>query len=150
MILKDLDGFLNFTPKFNAVGCYLMWRNKVLILRRNVGKPYGGLWCVPGGKMEQGESIIQAGRRELVEETSIVLPENCRISCLMPELVRYADYDFMYFMLKVELPDCWVFPTIKLNPTEHVVATWLPVDEVIATFSLVPDEIECLGKVFQL
>lgn len=48
---------------FDAVG-------RVLLIRR--GRPPGqGLWSVPGGKVEWGEAVADACRREVREETGI-------------------------------------------------------------------------------
>jgi 8-oxo-dGTP diphosphatase len=44
---------------------------KILITRRPDGKPHGGLWEFPGGKLHDGESPQEALRRELVEELAL-------------------------------------------------------------------------------
>ena len=40
---------------------------KVLLTRR----ADNGLWCVPGGAMESGESVVEACEREVLEETGL-------------------------------------------------------------------------------
>jgi 8-oxo-dGTP diphosphatase len=45
-------------------------QNKVLLVRRRRA-PSAGLWSLPGGKIEGGESPGEAARRELREETGI-------------------------------------------------------------------------------
>lgn len=44
-------------------------RDKVLLTRRSDN----GLWCLPGGRMEPGESIEECCRREVFEETGLVV-----------------------------------------------------------------------------
>lgn len=43
---------------------------RVLLVRR-ANPPDAGLWGFPGGKVEPGETILQAAARELLEETGI-------------------------------------------------------------------------------
>jgi 8-oxo-dGTP diphosphatase len=65
-----------------------VWRgDDVLLVQR--GSALGrGLWSLPGGKLEAGETLLEAAKRELLEET-----------CVMAELSHFVD-DFV-----VALPD---------------------------------------------
>lgn len=44
---------------------------EVLLVRR-ANPPQAGLWGFPGGKVEWGEDLAAAARRELLEETGVV------------------------------------------------------------------------------
>ncbi|MFJ5068288.1 NUDIX domain-containing protein [Kitasatospora sp. NPDC088556] len=46
-------------------------RGELLLVRRAPSTLLGGLWELPGGGVEDGESVLDAGRRELREETGI-------------------------------------------------------------------------------
>jgi 8-oxo-dGTP diphosphatase len=46
-------------------------QDRVLITQRPADKPHGGLWELPGGKLDGGESPRQALQRELREELDI-------------------------------------------------------------------------------
>lgn len=44
----------------------------VLLLKRGPNGSYPGMWCLPGGHIESGESPEDAAARELLEETGLV------------------------------------------------------------------------------
>jgi 8-oxo-dGTP diphosphatase len=57
-----------------AVGILIRKSDDALLLStRPDGKPYAGYWEFPGGKVEAGESIEEALRRELHEELGITI-----------------------------------------------------------------------------
>jgi 8-oxo-dGTP diphosphatase len=45
--------------------------DRVLLCKRPAHKRHGGLWEFPGGKLEEGESLLRAAQRELVEELGL-------------------------------------------------------------------------------
>ncbi len=51
------------------VGCIAEWEDKVLLCRRAINPRYG-LWTVPAGFMENGETLQQGAARETLEEAS--------------------------------------------------------------------------------
>jgi len=56
-----------------AVGVLIDPEGRFLLTSRPVGKAYAGYWEFPGGKVEPGESIEQALRRELQEEIGVTI-----------------------------------------------------------------------------
>ena len=55
-----------------AVGGVVFHENRVLLVKRNKA-PAKGQWAIPGGRVEPGETMVQAVQRELLEETGIVV-----------------------------------------------------------------------------
>ena len=53
-----------------GVGGVVIRDGRALLIRRG-HEPYRGAWSIPGGKLELGETIPQAVRRELKEETGL-------------------------------------------------------------------------------
>ena len=58
-----------------AVGVLIDAAGRFLLTSRPQGKVYAGYWEFPGGKLEVGESVAQALRRELHEELGITIGE---------------------------------------------------------------------------
>lgn len=56
-----------------AVGILVRADDALLLTSRPAGKPYAGYWEFPGGKLEAGETVEQALRRELIEELGITI-----------------------------------------------------------------------------
>lgn len=56
-----------------AVGVLIRPDQSFLLTSRPIGKAYAGYWEFPGGKLEAGESVEQALRRELDEELGILI-----------------------------------------------------------------------------
>ena len=58
-----------------AVGVLLREDGAFLLTSRPPGKVYAGYWEFPGGKLEAGETVEQALRRELQEEIGITIDD---------------------------------------------------------------------------
>lgn len=96
-----------------ADGCFL------LTTRPN-GKDYAGYWEFPGGKIEAGETIEQALRRELQEELGIVIET--------AHYWRSSTVDYPHAL--VELHFCKIFRysgTLHMRENQHYSWEQLPV-----------------------
>jgi ADP-ribose pyrophosphatase YjhB (NUDIX family) len=51
-------------------------QGRVLILKRAPDSAGGGRWCLPGGKIDHGQSVEEAVREELLDETGLRLLEH--------------------------------------------------------------------------
>ncbi len=58
-----------------AVGVLIQADGQFLLTSRPQGKVYEGYWEFPGGKFEPGERVVQALRRELLEELGILVDD---------------------------------------------------------------------------
>lgn len=103
-----------------AVGVLIRPDGDFLLTSRPRGKVYAGYWEFPGGKLEAGETVAQALRRELQEELGIAIGETT------PWKVELVDYPHAL----VRLNFCKVFEwTGELQMREAQSFAWqqLPV-----------------------
>lgn len=104
---------------------------RFLMTSRPEGKVYAGHWEFPGGKVESGESIEQALRRELIEELGITIGQ------AHPWQIEVMDYPHA----KVRLNFCKVYDwTGDLDMREGQQMAWqtLPVEVVPVLPGTVP------------
>jgi ADP-ribose pyrophosphatase YjhB (NUDIX family) len=60
-------GEIHYENPINVVGTVPVWEQRVLLCRRNI-EPRFGLWTLPAGFLELGESTADGAVRETVEE----------------------------------------------------------------------------------
>ena len=96
--------------------------DKVLLLRRAT-EPAKGLWTLPGGGINRGETPLEAAIRELEEETGLGYRKDWY------ELVGWAYYDHgervdVAFSFRVRIPHRMVQPQVMLSD-EHTAHDWV-------------------------
>ena len=65
---------------------------RTLLSRRRDDQPMGGLWEFPGGKVEPGESPVEALGREIVEELGVP----CEVGAIFDVVFhRYPTFDLL-------------------------------------------------------
>jgi len=94
---------------------------RYLVGRRPEVKRHGGLWEFPGGKVDPGESWLEAAHRELGEELGM---EALRVGEL---LLTVADEGSPYVILFLQV-DAAGEPV----PTEHSAVGWFTPRELVA------------------
>jgi 8-oxo-dGTP diphosphatase len=81
-----------------AAGLILRADGQLLLGQRPEGKPWAGWWELPGGKLEPGETVLQALARELEEEIGIKVTH----------ATRWVTYVHVYPHTTVRLAFCRV------------------------------------------
>ncbi|MBP6897756.1 MAG: NUDIX domain-containing protein [Pseudacidovorax sp.] len=82
-----------------AVGVLIAVDGALLLSTRPDGKPYAGYWEFPGGKIEAGETVEEALRRELQEELGITIDG--------AEVWRVTEHDYPHALVRLHW--CKVF-----------------------------------------
>jgi ADP-ribose pyrophosphatase YjhB (NUDIX family) len=65
----DTCGTIHYSNPRMVVGCIAEWEDRILLCRRAI-EPRYGLWTVPAGFMENGETTGQGAARETLEEAN--------------------------------------------------------------------------------
>lgn len=112
-----------------AVAVLLDRRGRYLLARRPAGKPYAGYWEFPGGKVEPGETPLQALQRELQEELDI------RVSAASPWMVQHFSYP--HAQVRLHLYRVWRWEGLP-RPLEQQVLAWQGPDCIPPVEPLLP------------
>ncbi|OGA22745.1 MAG: ADP-ribose pyrophosphatase [Betaproteobacteria bacterium RIFCSPLOWO2_02_FULL_67_26] len=65
----DHCGVIHYQNPRMVVGCIPEWEDRILLCRRGI-EPRHGMWTVPAGYMENGETTFQGAIRETLEEAT--------------------------------------------------------------------------------
>lgn len=134
----------NFKPKFEIVGSFIEVDGKILLLHRQDHKAQGNTWAIPGGKIDKGETPVDASIRETFEETGYLLDT---VDYLGFVYIKYEKYDFIYHMTMAK-PE--VDPSkVSINFKESKGFTWMTPIQALE-MNLMPDEGDCFKLIYKL
>ena len=111
---------------------------RVFATQRGYGE-WKDWWEFPGGKMEPGETPVQALKREIKEELSTEIS--------VDEFLCTVEYDYPKFHLTMHCYQCSLL-TDALHLNEHEAAKWLSKDELDSVKWLPADQ-EIIKKLSQ-
>jgi ADP-ribose pyrophosphatase YjhB (NUDIX family) len=63
----DACGTIHYSNPKMVIGCIPEWEDRILLCKRAI-EPRYGLWTLPAGFMENGETVAEAAERETLEE----------------------------------------------------------------------------------
>ena len=105
--------------------------NKVLLGKRHVNPEKAssllhgeGTWTMPGGKLDFGQDLVRAAKREALEETGIKI-KNLKIISLSNDIVEDAHFLTVGFL-------CTDFEgePMVMEPEEITEWQWFPIDKL--------------------
>jgi 8-oxo-dGTP diphosphatase len=83
-----------------VVAALVVEEGRVLLTRRRPDQPMGGMWELPGGKVEPGEAPTAALARELVEELGVGATVGGIYEVVFH---RYDDFDLLMLVYRCAL-----------------------------------------------
>lgn len=101
-------------------------KEQYLFLRRSqvVGDQTEITWDIPGGRIDAGEVLVDALKREIAEETGMILSGEPVLVAAQDIFVKKKDYHVVRLTYRVR-----AVGTVKLSD-EHQELCWLSVDEL--------------------
>ena len=135
----------NFNPKFDVISCFIESDGEILLLHRQDHKPEGNTWGLPAGKVDAGESFLEAMTREVKEETGFVLPSSL-LSYFGKVFVKYPEYDFVYHTYHTKLNQR---QKVDINNTEHKDFRWISPKNAL-DMPLIQDLDACIKLFYKL
>lgn len=103
-----------------AAGILIVCAGEILLLKRGGDGDHAGEWCIPGGKVEEGETTAQTACRETAEESGVVVPIEA-----VAEWTRTisSEVDFTTYVASIAEK-----PEVVLDETESSEFIWCKLD----------------------
>lgn len=137
----------HFAPRIEVAALFIEHGNHILLLHRQENKSQGNLWGIPGGKLDKGETPLQAAIRETQEETGYDFSKQ-PIENLGTVYIEHNDKDHLiYHMFRTKLvgdPG-----DVKINFQEHKGFTWVTPQDGLK-LDLIKDEDACFKLIYGL
>lgn len=118
---------LDFKAQVVVSSCYFECEGRFLLLKRHPDKSQGEKWGVPAGKLEPGESPLQALLREVHEEIGLTLEEK-NVEFITTLFIRLPWVEYAYHMFSSSLK---TFPRLNLALDEHTESRWVTFKEAL-------------------
>lgn len=87
-----------------VVTCFVANEDRLLWIQRDI-EPKRGLWAIPGGYLESGETLAQGAARELHEEAGILLPPE-QLQLYMTGTITFINQVYVAFRATVDTDFC--------------------------------------------
>jgi len=110
-----------------AVHALIFEEGRILLVKRSK-EPSKGRWSLPGGRIELGEAIYEAARREVFEECSIEI-EIERVLDVRDNIIRDDEGRVRYHFVLIDLLARYMGGEIKAQ-SDAEDARWVTTDEL--------------------
>jgi 8-oxo-dGTP diphosphatase len=136
------NGFKTDHIVTSVVAVIIDGENRVLLTKRGV-PPFQGEWVMPGGKIDLGEPIVQALKREVWEEVGLEV----EVGRLIDVFEHVTPGDDNYHFIIIYYLCTPLYCDVNHNRDEVIEARWVRHDE-IASYKMPAGARFILGKIF--
>lgn len=138
--ISEIRKYVGHSPiMVTAAMCIIYDREKGILFEK---RSDNGMWCVPGGAIELGESLEQALVREVKEETSLDIANPKLFDVSANVHMIYPNKDEVYYTDVVYEVNEY-FGTLKYDE-ESTELRWFKIDELPE--NIMPTQIEYIKK----
>ena len=114
-------------PELPVVGVgAIIWRGDQVLLVRRGNPPRAGQWSLPGGRQELGETVVEAAKREVTEETGLTV-EIAEVVTVVDLIERDDDGRVRYHYVLIDVNAEWVAGE-PLAADDAADARWIGLD----------------------
>jgi ADP-ribose pyrophosphatase YjhB (NUDIX family) len=114
-------------PEHPRVGVgAIVWRGNEVLMIRRANPPRAGQWSLPGGAQELGETIAEAAKREVFEETGLDIAVTDVVT-VVDMIERDANGKIRFHYVLVDVNAEWVAGEPKAA-TDAQDACWISVE----------------------
>ncbi len=109
-----------FNANIDVVGCIVEAKGEFVLLKRKKSLSHGGKWGIPSGKVEKGETPLNAIKREISEEINFDANESSFLFVKAYNVRYFLKEDFRYHLFHLKLEK-------KISITlgdEHTILRW--------------------------
>ena len=110
-----------------GVGAVIVHDGRVLLIKRGQA-PLQGEWSIPGGRLELGETVRQAVRREVLEETGLTV-EAIDLLGVFDRIVPDADGRVRYHYILIDFL-CRVISGTLQPDSDAEDANWFGIEQL--------------------
>ncbi|MDA1342995.1 MAG: NUDIX domain-containing protein [Proteobacteria bacterium] len=111
-------------PSIGVGGVLLNSHHQVLLIKRNQA-PAKGLWSLPGGRLEPGESLVEACKREFHEETNLEVEVKHIVAVVDRRLEGFHYVIIDYWVTLVDERRC-----VPVAQSDVAEAKWINLDDL--------------------
>lgn len=128
-------------PSIGVGGVLFNSDQQVLLIKRNQ-PPAKGWWSIPGGRLESGESLVEACRREFYEETNLDIMVKHIVAVVERRLEGFHYVIIDFYVQLVDEENCAPFAQ-----SDVAEAKWVGLSD-LGQFDLVEGLTEIITRTF--